>query len=289
MSADENVTLSWLLERLCNVRSVGKGFKSRCPAHDDSNPSLSIRETNGKILIKCFAGCTTDEVCKALGIQLTDLFSESRSAKRIVAEYPYTDETGRILYQNVRFEPKDFRLRRPNGKGGWTWNLGDTRRVLYRLPEVLAAEEILIVEGEKDAETAITLGFAATTSGAAGSWNEQFSDCLRGKRVTIIADNDDAGRKHAHKVIRSLLGRASSVKLLELPGAKDLTEWVEHAGTAEHLVVLIDRAGEWQANQLDGRGTRSAIRVYPAFCFLVWIASAGSSTLGCPHVCFCFR
>ena len=103
--------------------------------------------------MKCFAGCLTKDVCKAMGIKMADLFSDDGAIRRIVAKYPYIDEDGKLLYQNVRFDPKDFRLRRPNGQGGWTWNLGDVRRVPYRLQEVLAAKEVLLVEGEKETLT----------------------------------------------------------------------------------------------------------------------------------------
>jgi hypothetical protein len=57
--------------------------------------------------------------------------------KKVVATYDYTHENGALLYQAVRYEPKDFRQRRPDGNGGWVWELGDVRRVPYRSPELL--------------------------------------------------------------------------------------------------------------------------------------------------------
>ena len=245
-------TVQGFLQRLHGVRRERNGFKALCPAHPDRNPSLSVREEDGRILVKCFAGCSTKDVCNALGIEMADLFSDDHSTKRIVAEYSYTDEHGKLLYQNIRYDPKDFRLRRPNGKGGWTWNLGDVHRVLYRLPAVLAASDVLIVEGEKDADTGNSLGFTATTSGAAGSWNDGLSDRLRGKRVTIISDADEPGRRHAQKVARSLFGKAESVRLLEFSDAQDLSEWVDHGGTREGLLDLIEKSADWQARQIDG-------------------------------------
>jgi putative DNA primase/helicase len=51
-----------------------------------------------------------------------------------------------MLYQTVRYDPKSFKQRRPNGKGGWHWNLKGVRLVLYRLPGLLsrAADTVFI-------------------------------------------------------------------------------------------------------------------------------------------------
>src|SRR6476620_11749457 len=101
------------------------------------------------------------------------------------------------------------------------------QRVLYRLPEVMAASDVLFTEGEKDSDTGKGLGFTSTTSGGAESWHPEFSETLRGKRVTIIADADAPGRTHSQRVAHSLSGKAETVKVLELPNAKDLTEWIQ--------------------------------------------------------------
>src|SRR5262249_45750248 len=110
-----------------------------------------------------------------------------------------------LLFQVVRFEPKDFRQRRPDGNGGWTWSLGETRRVLYRLPQIATAirrgEAVYIVEGEKDAHTLGERGLTATTNpGGANKWRPDYADPLRGADVVIIGDNDQAGRDHVAKV-----------------------------------------------------------------------------------------
>jgi len=246
-----------ILDQLEKVRKSGRGWTARCPAHEDKNNSLSIGQgDDGRILLKCFAGCTFEGICAAKGWKPSDLFAQSngnqprKSSPRIVAEYPYADETGKLLFQNVRYEPKDFRQRRPDGNGGWAWNLDGVRRVLYRLPEVMAASDVLFVEGEKDADTGEALGLTSTTSGGAESWRAEFSETLRGKRITIISDADVPGRKHAQRVAESLHSKAASVKVIELPGAKDLSEWVEHGGTREALLDLIHAAPEWTAQSV---------------------------------------
>jgi putative DNA primase/helicase len=245
-----------LLERLKGVRRSGSGWQTLCPAHADRNPSLSIDVRDGRILIHCHAGCAQEALLAAMGIEARDLFLDaSTSVRRIKTTYDYIDEQGKLLYQVVRFEPKEFRQRRPDGIGGWEWNLKEVRRVLYRLPDVLAGSEVLVVEGEKDAETARRLGLVATCNpSGAGKWHENYSECLRGKQIVIIADADEPGRKHAQQVAVSIEGKVQSLKVLELPGAKDLSELVEKGGTREALLELIRHTAEWRTSESAGRG-----------------------------------
>jgi hypothetical protein len=79
--------------------------------------------------------------------------------RRIVAKYDYTDTAGVLLYQVLRLEPKGFRQRRPDGNGGWIWEL-DERRVPYRWPELLKFPDatVFVTEGEKDADRVAALG-----------------------------------------------------------------------------------------------------------------------------------
>ncbi len=55
---------------------------ARCPAHDDRGPSLSVAEAEDRVLVHCFAGCTTEDVCAAVELQLSDLFSEHTPQER---------------------------------------------------------------------------------------------------------------------------------------------------------------------------------------------------------------
>jgi putative DNA primase/helicase len=235
------------LAKLRGVRREGSAWKALCPAHADKNPSLSIRQTDGKTLIHCYAGCSSESVLAALGIEVRDLFENDRDGRRIVAEYDYCDEKGQLLFQVVRFEPKEFRQRRPDGRGGWHWNLNGVRRVLYRLPEVLAAKSLLVCEGERDCETAAKMGIVATcNAGGAAKWRDEYSEPLRRKQVAIIADADEPGRKHAQQVATSLFLKAESLKVLELPGGKDLSEWLARGGTRDALLELIRTVAEWK-------------------------------------------
>src|SRR5262245_37567432 len=110
---------------------------------------------------------------------------------KIIATYDYEDESGKLLFQVVRHEPKDFRQRVPNGTG-WSYSLNGTRRVLYRLPDLLASASIIwLVEGEKDADRLASLGLTATTAPmGAGKWKPEYSEILRGRHIIIVPDND---------------------------------------------------------------------------------------------------
>lgn len=235
------------VQRLTVRNGQAKGL---CPFHDDHRPSLSINIDTGAW--SCHAGCGDGNVAgfaHKLGVSAPD--NDHLDRRRMVAAYDYRDEAGRVIFQQVRYEPKDFRARRPDGAGGWIYNLHGVPRVLYRLPELLKGHDpVLIVEGEKDVDRLRALGFTATTnSGGAGKWRDQYNETLRGRDVVIIPDNDDPGRAHAEAVARSLAGKAKRIALLTLPGLPpkgDVSDWLDQGHTAEELRALIPQAPEWR-------------------------------------------
>lgn len=237
------------------MRSVGTDkWEARCPSHDDAHASLSIGVgDDGRVLSHCHAGCDLRHIASAAGLRLSDFMAPRGTTTRtkstpatIVAEYPYHAADGTLLYHVVRFEPKDFRQRAANG----LWNMTGVPRVLYRLPQILAVPgaDVLIVEGEKDVHAAESLGYLATCNpGGAGKWHRlappevSGTAALAGRRVVIIPDADEPGRKHAAEVAAAL-GDTCDVRLVTLPGVKDLAAWVEAGGTAEQLASMIDTA-----------------------------------------------
>jgi hypothetical protein len=251
-----------------NLRSNGLAL---CPWHDDKKPSLSLRKDVGI----CHGACSIGEKSKAYDVfdlhqkrhsldfkaardalakrcEITTKPEPDRKPRREpIASYRYTDESGNLLYEVCRFEPKDFRQRRPYGNGGWIWNLKDTRRVLYKLSEVLQADTVWLCEGEKDADNLAGLGFCGTTSPqGAGKWPKLCADYkihepLRGKNVLICPDNDEQGRKHAEDVGRSLHGFAADIKIItlpDLPEKGDVSDFIEQQGPEQAKAKLLEIA-----------------------------------------------
>jgi RecA-family ATPase len=175
-------------------------------------------------------------------------------ARKIAATYDYIDESGALLFQVVRYDPKAFAQRRPDGNDGWIWSVKGSRQVPYRLPELVEAigndRLVLIVEGEKDVDNLARLGVPATTNArGAGKWTADLAEHFAGARIVIVPDNDDAGRKHADVVANALRETAAEIRLLELPGLPpkgDISNWLDAGGTVDELYGLADRAPAWQ-------------------------------------------
>lgn len=187
-----------------------------------------------------------------------DPLPETPIMNSTTTQYDYTDEQGELLYQVCRAMPKKFFQRRPDGEGGWINNLQDVRRVLYRLPELLAADEsatVFVCEGEKDVDALRKLGLVATTnSGGAGKWRYEYNETLKGRNVVVLPDNDEAGQEHAEQVARSLSGIAASVRIVKLPDLRekgDVSDWLNSGGTAEQLKEIVSRKTNHEARTVE--------------------------------------
>jgi len=245
------------------VKRVGGELLYHCTqpenhSNGDSHPSLSVNPRkncffcgpcgasgNAWELAAFLAKVSPDDKPAVMAWLREHGLLNGRDERKRVAEYIHTDAEGHPVGKVVRWSPKAFHQERPDGKGGW--EPGGFPRTLYRLPEVLKVQSALVLEGEKDTDTAWDkLGIPATTSGNAGSWKPEFAEFLRGKSVCVIADRDIPGRRHARAVAKSLLGVAVRVRLLELPGekVKDLSDWVQAGGTREQLLQVINRSLE---------------------------------------------
>lgn len=213
----------------------------RCPLHDDEDPSLRIR-VDGLVWYcdPCGQGGGAIDLARLVlgrdgAAQLLRKLdprsngrprSEGAATPRRVTEYLYTDRMGEPLRRKVRWEPgfdgrdKSFSWEKSQGRGGWIkCGRGEGNPgVLYRLSEVMEADDVHAHEGEKAADRAALAspaGVAHTCLPAGDSLTPEMLDVLRGKRVTIWADRDAAGRTKAAKRYHQLIGVASSVLVVQ--------------------------------------------------------------------------
>jgi hypothetical protein len=256
---------------LSSVKKLGGSeYQAFCPFHEDKNPSFCFNNDSGQYFchgcgkkgdpFHFYAKMNGWDTKRDFGKILKGIASDfglnniEKPTSRLVKTYDYLSADGELLFQVCRMEPKDFRQRRPDAKGGWIWNLQGVKPVLYRLPEVLKADEVVTVEGEKDADALIELGFVATTSPmGAKKWRDEYSESLKGKAVILIPDNDRAGREHMTRVAQSLNGHANSIKWLDLPGLPskgDVSDFIatfeDPEQAAERLAIMIQNADVYE-------------------------------------------
>ena len=245
--------------KLQQVKPTSNGIEALCPAHDDKTASLSARLETEKIILTCHTGCSFDAVVSALGMQESQFFAqeEKTQPKTIEDVSRYEDKDGGHVMDVVRFKPKDFRPRRPDGK----WILEGVERVPYRLPQMLTGikegRDIILLEGEKDCDNAEKIGLVATTfAGGAGKWREEYSKLFQNAKVVCLPDNDPAGRKGMNLIASQITQVAKSVHWLELPDIPekgDLSDWLGIEGNdLEKFNALIrTTAVQWTSDLAD--------------------------------------
>jgi putative DNA primase/helicase len=260
-----------LQAKLPGAKKSGNGWSALCPAHEDHLPSLRISEgDDGRALVHCHAGCTVEAVVATIGLTIRDLMPErdhptsTRKGKpssgsqtfptanaavvelerrhgKCSAFWTYHDMSGNPVGLVVRWDRADGKKEiRPVSRHGNGWRIGamPEPRPLYGLPELAGANRVLVVEGEKCADAARSLGFTATTSaGGAQAANKTDWRSLAGKEVWILPDNDAPGRGYTDTTAGLLvkLNPTTMVKLIELPGLPpggDIADWIDAHGDA---------------------------------------------------------
>ena len=199
---------------------------------------------------------------------------------REVAWFDYFDEDNALEFQVVKYEPKDFRPRHLDENGRWIYSKKGVRDLPYRLPELLARQDgivVYIVEGEKDVETLVKLGCIATTNaGGCNGWKSELNQFFKNADIIIIGDHDPQttnkktgeklfhpdgrpkypGWDHAMHVAEQLAPIAHRVRIfdagslygLRCPDKCDITDWIENGGSREELDAFVDKCPDWKPN-----------------------------------------
>lgn len=255
-----------VLRRFDGVKRCSEGqYMARCPCHDDKKQSLSIGCGEKGVVMKCHAGCNTEDIISRVGLKPHDLFYEpqekkqekKREKKQVVATYNYPDGV-----QKLRYSDKSFLWRRPDGKGGWIWNRNGVPHTLYIRGDL--SGPVFVAEGEKDVDNLHRLGLDAV-SGADGAgpgkWKAEYTEQLKGLPVVIFQDNDKVGKAYAAETAAALHGVAESVRVLdlslvwpEIPEHGDASDMIAKFGdekASDMITDLMGRTPEWQPNADD--------------------------------------
>ncbi|MCX4578144.1 hypothetical protein OHB41_34140 [Streptomyces sp. NBC_01571] len=237
-------------------RYSGGALRVQGVCHDGDSPdTVAVRRgNNGGVVIHCHKCDGNADFLTAIGWTEADLFDEpldrsrdrpaddtwipcqDRGHKR-VAQYVYRNENKAVVHGVTRCDHKCFAQWRPDDttRSGRRWSLNDKEGnrlvplIPYRLPELLVAKEadrvIWIAEGEKDVQALVDHGLAATCNAAgAGKWTADHAAYLEGADVTIVADRDEQGEKHARAVVETLRGVASTIYVVQAATGKDAAD-----------------------------------------------------------------
>lgn len=182
--------------------------------------------------------------------------------ENLVATFRYKDEAGRLLFAVDRYETpgcrKAIRQWHLDADGKRVNSIKGVHLVPFRLPELLRAETVFIVEGEQKVLELVGWGLTATCNPmGAGKWREEYTPHFQGRQVVILPDNDTPGRDHARKVARALLPVAASVKIVDLPGLPpkgDIVDWKKAGRGREELLHLVEAAVAFDPAQPEDQG-----------------------------------
>lgn len=262
-----------ILRRLDGVKGYDGKYTARCPAHGDKHQSLSVSVgKDGRVLLHCHTGCSTEDIVSSMGLSMKDLFTEGTAFPR----YDPPKGQDKAQFEREHIYPggqlKKVIMRKPDGgKYGCWYHLEGGKWVKGRngvtppLFTVAPLEGVVfVVEGEKDVNTLQSLGFSSA-SGADGAgpgkWRNHYTEQLRGLHVCVLGDNDKVGRDFATETCKALHGEAASVRLLdlskvwlEIPEHGDVTDMVVALGSeraAELIGQLSSEAPEWNPSTQD--------------------------------------
>jgi hypothetical protein len=194
------------------------------PGHSHSDRSLAVSPAYNEdgFIVHSFAGddplVAKDYVRDKLGLDpfrprqrkahVQNCTPEAVTGRTIAKTYDYTDESGTLLFQAVRLEPKDFRQRRPNGNGGWIWNLDGVQRVPYRLPELIEAVAnnnpvFIVAEAERQARQQAAVARAERNQKLQAEMREQSSRQMQSRQLADLHQASIRNETFRNAAVRS--------------------------------------------------------------------------------------
>lgn len=240
------------------VHREGAGYRSRCPVHGgtDRENALFKERAGGGVHFSCWSkDCSLHDLAEKLGVPLAELLPPTRSVNGTTPEavYPYREADGLLRYEIHRGARKKFTVHPPGA--------AKEHPLLYRLPDLVKVNgrtPVFITEGEGDTDRLWSVGLAATSAafGASAPWQPSYTAWLKGhlpaQRFTVIADQDEPGRKRAEVVKAALAAAGLAVGVLNLPGPEwadlkgyDVSDWLRDGGTAAGLLERLNPRREW--------------------------------------------
>src|SRR6266849_4387580 len=242
------------IELLRASKSTDVQFSARCPAHDDTNPSLSIgKGEGGRVLLNCHAGCPFEKIKNAIHKRVLEQdlrLSEYAAMKRLPLDYlqtewrleditwqgrpalalPYIeDAAGDAIRRKIRLSKDSHDMLWEDGAGTIPYGL-------WRLDGDLAV--LAITEGESDAQTLAFHDVPVIGISGANGWKPEFAEYQQVKnarKILLVPDRDNAGNEFVRKVARDI----PNEKLVVVPlPTKDVSEL--------HLEHPTDFDLEWQ-------------------------------------------
>jgi RecA-family ATPase len=225
------------------------------PGHSPKDRGITVKDApDGDVIFYCHNDTGFDwrafkDQCRDLGL-LPPREQSSGATWRETGHYEYVGADGLVAYRTVRLEKqgerKRFKAEHPNGRGGWAPKIDGIPRVLYRLPDILAADPatpIYLVEGERKADKLASWSLVATAVafGAKG-WRKEYAEALKGRTVIILPDNDDEGRGLADRAKADIIAQGGKATAVELPGLPHKGDIINWTGTAEDLAKLTSEA-----------------------------------------------
>lgn len=235
-----------VLGQLGDFKQSGEGWKAHCPGpnhgHGDRTESLSISTGyDGRVLLKCFAGCPTEAILTATNMTWTDLFEKSPQGG-IRRRYRILDSNGHQLAEHQRDEL-------PSGKKAdlrWTKGTKVNDLPLYRLPDLLAADTnlpVYICEGENKADALVERGLIAVSGYGVGYTPSNAALLpLQGRQVRLWPDNDTAGREWADKLAARLTGMGVQVRWVEWSDAPEKGDAADFTGSVAEIEAMVKDA-----------------------------------------------